>query len=59
MKNKTSTKTRRTTYVSVTDNIYFDGTSYRVRVCKGGVKYSKNFPSKKKALTYRNQLLNA
>lgn len=59
MSKKTSTKNRQTTYVSVTDNIYFDGTSYRVRVCRDGVKYSKNFPSKKKAVTYRNQLLNA
>lgn len=56
---KTSNQTRRTTYVPVTKNIYFDGTSYRVRVSTNGEKHSKNFTSKRKAVTYRNQLLSA
>lgn len=52
-------KTRRTpvtTYVPVSDNIYHDGSSYRVRVSVNGTKYSKNFSSKKQAIQYRNQL---
>jgi hypothetical protein len=57
MNKKTTAKTRRTTYQAVTSNIYFDGTSYRVRVSKNGVKFSKNFTSKRKAVTYRNELL--
>lgn len=58
---KTSTKTqsRRKSYVAVTNNIYHDGTSYRVRVSVNGEKYSKNFTSKRQAISYRNQLLSA
>jgi len=56
---KTAAKTRRTTYVAVTNNVYHAGTSYRVRVSVDGVKYSKNFTSKKNAIAYRNQLLSA
>lgn len=57
--NKNSNKNKRTTYVPVTRNIYFDGSSYRVRVSVNGEKYSKNFQSKKNALSYRKQLLSA
>ena len=56
---KTTTTTRRTNYVAVTNNVYHDGTSYRVRVSVDGVKYSKNFSSKRNAITYRNSLLSA
>lgn len=56
---KTTTKTRRTNYVAVTNNVYHDGTSYRVRVSVNGVKHSKNFSSKRNAIAYRNQLLSA
>lgn len=45
-----------TTYQAVSKNIYYDGSSYRVRVSVDGVKYSKNFPSKRAATVYRNQL---
>lgn len=44
-------------YSKVSDNIYFDGYSYRVRVSVNGARYSKNFGSKKAALQYRKQLL--
>jgi hypothetical protein len=57
---KTTNKTRRTprtTYVPVSNNVYHDGSSYRVRVSVNGTKYSKNFSNKKTAITYRNQLL--
>ena len=53
------TKPSRTTYVAVSNNVYHDGTSYRVRVSRDGVKYSKNFSSKKNAIAYRNQLMSA
>lgn len=59
--NKTkSTKTRRRTqYTAVSNNIYHDGSSYRVRVSVNGIKYSKNFSSRKQAVAYRNQLTGA
>lgn len=60
-KTKNSTKSTKrttvTTYVPVSDHIYFDGYSYRVRACVDGTKYSKSLPSKKKAYAYRKQLL--
>lgn len=60
MKTKTSKMTRRSTkYTAVSNNIYFDGSSYRVRVTVNGEKYSKNFSSRKQAVAYRNQLLSA
>ncbi len=61
MKKTTNNKSqsRRTSYVPVSNNIYHDGTSYRVRVSVNGAKYSKNFTSKKQAISYRNQLLSA
>ena len=57
--NRTKSTSRKTvtTYVPVTDNIYHDGFSYRVRVSVSGTKYSKNFSSRKKAVQYRNELL--
>jgi hypothetical protein len=56
----TKLKTRKgqlTGYVSVAPNIYFDGTSYRVRVIVKGTRYSKNLTSKRAAVTYRNSIL--
>lgn len=52
-----SPKTTTTKYVSISNNIYHDGFSYRVRVVVEGTKYSKNFTSKRSAIQYRNQLL--
>lgn len=57
---KITNKTRRTpktTYVPVSNNVYHDGSSYRVRVSINGTKHSKNFSNKKTAITFRNQLL--
>ena len=59
MKKQTSRRKTITTYVPVSNNIYHDGTSYRVRVSLNGKKYSKNFGSKRKAVTFRNELLGA
>jgi hypothetical protein len=56
MKKTTSRRTTVTTYVPVSDNIYHDGSSYRVRVSVNGTKYSKNFSSKRKAVQFRNEL---
>lgn len=55
--NKTNKRQTVTTYVPVSDNIYHDGSSYRVRVSINGTKYSKNFSNKRKAITYRNELM--
>jgi hypothetical protein len=58
MKKQSSTSRQTvTTYVPVSDNIYHDGSSYRVRVSINGKKYSKNFSNKRKAVSYRNELL--
>jgi hypothetical protein len=46
----------KTTYRSVGSNIYYDGFSYRVRMSIDGVRYSKNFSSKKSALKFRSEL---
>ena len=60
MRKTTNTRrTPKTTYVPVSNNVYHDGSSYRVRVSVNGTKYSKNFSSKRNAITYRNQLLSA
>jgi hypothetical protein len=48
---KTTNRQTVTTYVPVSDNIYHDGSSYRVRVSVNGTKYSKNFSSKRKAIS--------
>ena len=56
MKKTTNSRTTVTTYVPVSDNIYHDGTSYRVRVSVNCTKYSKNFSSKRKAVQFRNEL---
>jgi hypothetical protein len=58
-KTTNSRRTTATTYVPVSDNIYHDGSSYRVRVSIEGVKFSKNFSSKRKAVQYRNELRTA
>jgi hypothetical protein len=56
---KTNNSQTVTTYVPVSDNIYHDGYSYRVRVSVNGNKVSKNFRTKKDALAFRKQLWNA
>lgn len=44
-------------YTPISNNIYHDGSSYRVRASIGGTKYSQNFSSKKAAYAYRKVLL--
>jgi hypothetical protein len=56
MKGGSTTKQRKSSYTRTSNNIYFDGYSYRVRMTIDGVVYSKNFTSKKKAYEYRKQL---
>jgi hypothetical protein len=56
---KSATRKSLTTYVAVSNNIYHDGSSYRVRVSVEGNKISRNFSSKRQAITFRNQLLAA
>lgn len=54
-----ATRTPVTTYVPVSHHIYYDGSSYRVRVSVEGTRYSQNFSSKKKAFAFRKSLLTA
>ena len=56
---KSAARRAKTTYVAVTNNVYFDGSSYRVRASVNGSKISKNFSNKRTAITFRNQLLAA
>lgn len=49
-------KITKTTYIPISNNIYYNGRSYRVRMILNGVKYSKNFKSKKYAFDYRREL---
>lgn len=51
------TRSTETTYRAVSNNVYFDGSSYRVRMSIDGIRYSKNFSSKKAALQFRGELL--
>jgi len=46
-----------TIYVPVTNNIYYDGLSFRVRVTKNGVRTSKNYSSLRDALQCKTKLL--
>jgi hypothetical protein len=48
----------KTIYRPLTKHIYHNGTSYRVRVIKNGVKHSKNFVDEREARLYRERLLN-
>ena len=56
---KSASRRTKTTYVPVSNNVYYDGHSYRVRVSVDGTKISKNFGSKRNAISFRNQLLAA
>jgi hypothetical protein len=56
---KSAARRTKTTYVPVSNNVYFDGSSYRVRASVNGSKISKNFSNKRTAITFRNQLLAA
>lgn len=58
-KSSATRRTTVTTYTPVSNNIYHDGSSYRVRVSVNGTKYSKNFSSKRAAYAYRKELLSA
>lgn len=44
-------------YEFISDNVYYDGTSYRVRVSVNGNRVSKNFSSKKAAFAFRKLML--
>jgi hypothetical protein len=47
----------KTMYIRVTDNVYYDGLSYRVRLQKDNIKFSRNFKSIKLALSYKNNMI--
>jgi hypothetical protein len=57
MRKSATRKNTVTNYEAVGNNIYHDGSSYRVRVSINGNKVSKNFTNKRQAVAYRNSLL--
>jgi hypothetical protein len=57
MKKQMKGNKRTGTYEFISDNVYYDGTSYRVRVSVNGTRVSKNFSSKKAALAFRKLML--
>jgi hypothetical protein len=57
MRKSATRKNTVTNYEAVANNIYHDGSSYRVRVSINGNKVSKNFTNKRQAVAYRNSLL--
>jgi len=54
---KTLRKSLAPTYYPVTDHIYYDGHSFRVRVRINGITLSWNTPDKLKAIARRDRLL--
>ena len=42
-------------YFPICDHIYFDGSSFRVRFVKNGIKTSKNFSSKRNAMKFKKE----
>jgi hypothetical protein len=44
-----------TNYLQITDHIYFNGYSFRVRFIKDGIKHSKYFKNRKDAIKFKNQ----
>ena len=51
------TKETKTIYLPLTDHIYNDGVSFRVRMIKDGKKISKNFHKAKQAIKFRDSLI--
>ena len=55
-KNRNNRTVNRTSvYEPISNNIYYDGYSYRVRVSVDGVKHSRNFSNKKAAIAFKRQ----
>lgn len=54
---KPITQKRKSTYVRITDHVYFDGHTFRVRFIKNGIKHSKYFKTRKEALKYKKNTL--
>lgn len=48
-----------TIYVPVSEHIYYDGLSYRVRVTRDGIRTSKNFRNFKLASKFEKKLLSS
>jgi hypothetical protein len=53
----TMSTSKNSVYVPVSHHIYFDGSSYRVRVAIKGKTISQSFSSKKKAFAHRKEML--
>lgn len=44
-----------TNYLAITDHVYFNGYSFRVRFIKDGIKNSKHFKTRRDAIKFKNQ----
>jgi hypothetical protein len=42
-------------YFPITDHIYFDGHTFRVRFMKNGIKVSRNFKTRKEAIRFKKR----
>lgn len=58
-KRKALRKSLAPSYIPIAHHVYYDGSSFRVRVRTNGNTTSWNTPDKKKALEYRDYLLTA
>lgn len=56
MKKQTPQDGRKTVYVAIADNVYYTGSSYRVRVRHNNNLVSKNFKQKSTALKFSKSL---
>ncbi len=56
MKKLTPQDGRKTVYLAIAENIYYTGTSYRVRVRHNNTLVSKNFKQKSTALKFSKSL---
>lgn len=54
---KAQAQKKKSNYTRVGNNIYSDGSTYRVRVSVEGVRRSKNFTSLKEAYAFRKLML--
>ena len=58
VKNVVTAPAKKTIYKKVCKNIYHTGVSYRCRVSVNGKMHSSYFSSKRKAITWRNEMNN-
>lgn len=55
--NNTKINQKTSVYIPITDHVYFNGSSYRVRFSKKNLKISKSFRSSNEAISFKNKYL--